>query len=634
MKHLSLIAVVIGLCSSPLMGAKAGLREIPMDEVQAALQQPLPPHPRLLMTDAQLDEVQMRLKSDPALQTLQRAILQKADGIIPRKPVRRIQTGRRLLSISRKCLDRVLHLSTAYRLTRNRAYLERAEAEMLAAAAFSDWNPSHFLDVAEMTAALAIGYDWLYQDLPEASRDAIRQAILDKGIQPSLKSTGWVRGHNNWNQVCNTGITLGVLAIAEDQPQLARELVHRAVNGVQVVMAQYEPDGAYPEGPGYWVYGTSFNVVLLAALESALGTDFGLSEASGFAGAAAYYLHVTGPTGTYFNYPDSGSRDHFIPTVFWFAKRYNQPALAWRQDQHWKKAMSRNPSALVRDRLAPLALLWRQGEPSVPEALCWSGRGSNPVAMFRTSWTDPNAVYLAIKGGSPGVSHGHMDVGSFVVDASGLRWAADLGPESYHKIESRGMSLWGRSQDAQRWTIFRYHNLSHNTLAVNGKHQRVRGSAPIIRYSDHKAFPHVVFDMASVYEGQLAKALRGASLLPSGHILIQDDFQAADQAAKVRWAMVTPASVAMEDARNALLSQEGKTMHLTVLTDAKVQLRTYSTAPQADYDAPNPGTRMIGFEVALSAGQAARTAVLLTPPAAKAETAVELQSLLQWSSPQ
>lgn len=634
MKHISLFAVVIGLCISSLVGAQTGLREIPRAEVQAAFDQPLPQHPRLLMTDTQLAEIQARLKSSPALQVFYRAVLDKADTIISQKPVERIQTGRRLLSVSRCCLDRVLHLSTAYRFSHRSEYLKRAQEEMLAAAAFSDWNPSHFLDVAEMTAALAIGYDWLYPALPETSRATIRQAIMEKGLQPSLKSTGWVRGHNNWNQVCNAGITLGVLAIGEDQPQLARELVHRAVNGVQVVMAEYEPDGAYPEGPGYWVYGTSFNVLLLAALESALGTDFGLSQAPGFAGSAAYYLQVTGPTGLYFNYPDSGSRGDFLATVYWFAQRYRQPSLAWHQDRLWQEALSRNPSALVQDRLAPLALLWRHGEPAAPEALCWRGRGSNPVAMFRSSWTETDAVYLAIKGGSPSVSHGHMDAGSFVIDAGALRWAMDLGPESYNKIESRGMDLWGKSQEAQRWTIFRYHNLSHNTLAVNGQHQRVRGNASIIRYSDRKAFPHVVFDMSTVYEGQLAQARRGAALLPSGQILIQDEFQAAGQPATVRWAMVTPAAVSIEDDRKALLRQEGKTMRLTVLTDAKVQLRTYSTAPQADYDTPNPGTRMIGFEVTLSSGQTVRTAVLLSPPTAPAETSVDLQPLLQWSSPQ
>jgi hypothetical protein len=137
--------------------------------------------------------------------------------------------------------------------------------------------------------------------------------------------------------------------------------------------------------------------------------------------------------------------------------------------------------------------------------------------------------------------------------------------------------------------------------------------------------------MSTVYAGQLAQDLRGAALLPSGQILIQDEFQATDQPATVRWAMVTPASVSVEDDKNALLRQEGKTMRLAVLTDAKVQLRTYSTAPPAAYDAPNPGTRMIGFEVTLSAGQATRTAVLLSPPTVQANTAIDLRPLLQWS---
>ncbi|MHC4736730.1 MAG: hypothetical protein ACYTDW_20090 [Planctomycetota bacterium] len=133
----------------------------------------------------------------------------------------------------------------------------------------------------------------------------------------------------------------------ENQPDLACKLVHRAVNGVQVVMRHYQPDGAYPEGPGYWVYGTSYNVILLAALESALGTDFNLSKATGFARSATYYLHVTGPTGRYFNYPDSGSKGGFVPTVFWFAKNYDQPSLAWHQHNLWKDALAHDKSVLV-----------------------------------------------------------------------------------------------------------------------------------------------------------------------------------------------------------------------------------------------------------------------------------------------
>lgn len=632
MKHLCLSILVFALCVSPCAGEESAFRDISMEEVEEAFSHPIQPHPRLFITNKQLTEIQAKLNSQPLLQVFYKAMLTKADDIMEQPPVRRVKTGRRLLSVSRRCLDRVIHLSTAYRLTGKKSYLNRAEKEMLAAAAFSDWNPSHFLDVAEMTAALAIGYDWLYDGLSNATRQTIRQAIMEKGLQPSLKNTGWVHGHNNWNQVCNGGITLGVLAIMEDQPELAKKLVHRAVNGVQVVMKLYEPDGDYPEGPGYWMYGTSYNVILLSALESVLGTDFNLSQAPGFTRTAAYYLYVTGPTGLYFNYPDSGSGSGFSPTVFWFAQKYDQPELAWYQYQLWNEASTKNPSILVQSRFSPLTLLWCNSKQAIPKKLSWMGRGSNAIAMFRSSWTDPDAVYLAIKGGSPGVSHGHMDVGSFVLDAEGQRWVVDLGPESYHKIESLGMNLWGRSQDAERWTIFRYNNLSHSTLSVNGQHQIVNGNAPIVRYSDKEAFPHVVFDMSEVYEGQLADVYRGAALLPTNQVLIQDEFKATNQPATVRWAMVTPAEVSIQSSKSALLKKAGKTMHLNVLTDKEIQLRTYSTEPKADYDAPNPGTRLIGFEVSLSSGQAVRLGVLLSPSQEFAEDSINLRPVLQWSN--
>ncbi|MBN1818535.1 MAG: heparinase II/III family protein, partial [Sedimentisphaerales bacterium] len=597
MKYCMVPVVLWMLCLAVCSGDESAFREIPMEEVQAAFQKSVSIHPRLFASDKEIAAIRKTIQSQPDLQAYYRALLSKADGLLDAPPVQRIKTGRRLLSVSRECLDRVMHLSMAFRLTGKQTYFQRAEKEILAAAMFSDWNPSHFLDVAEMTAALAIGYDWLYKDLSDSSRQTIRRAILEKGLTPSLQQTDWVRGRNNWNQVCNGGITLGALAIMEEEPELARRLVHRAVNGVQVVMKEYEPDGAYPEGPGYWVYGTSYNVILLAALESVLGTDFGLSKAPGFARSAGYYLHVTGPTGWYFNYPDSGSRGGFLPTVFWFAQKYDQPSLAWHQSQLWKQTSAQNPSALVQDRFSLLVLLWYDGKQEIPRELCWMGRGSNPVAMFRSSWTDPDAVYLAIKGGSPGVSHGHMDVGSFVLDAQGVRWAADLGPENYHKIESLGMNLWDGSPDGQRWTIFRYNNLSHNTLVVNGQHQKVNGKAPLIRYSDKEAFPHVVIDLSDVYTGQLAEAFRGAGLLPSGQVVIQDEFKATDQPAIVRWAMVTPAEVSIESNNSAVLKKAGKIMRMTVFTEGPIQLKTYSTEPKADFDAANPDTRLIGFEV-------------------------------------
>lgn len=194
-------------------------------------------------------------------------------------PVELIKIGRRLLDKSREALRRLFLLSYAARLTGDARYARRAESEMLAIADFSDWNPSHFLDVAEMTMGMAIGYDWLYDKLPDGSRARIRNAIVSKGLEPSRDSTvnGWLRVSNNWNQVCNVGITFGALAVYESDPTGSRFLIDRAIASVVLPMEDYAPDGAYPEDYGYWDYGTSFNVMLLGALERERGGLNGVS---------------------------------------------------------------------------------------------------------------------------------------------------------------------------------------------------------------------------------------------------------------------------------------------------------------------------------------------------------------------
>ena len=89
----------------------------------------------------------------------------------------RIPDGKRLLAQSRQCIRRVMAMAMAHRLTGDTRFADAAIKEMLVAAEFKDWNPSHFLDVGEMTFGLAIGYDWLYEELNPRAREEIRGAI-------------------------------------------------------------------------------------------------------------------------------------------------------------------------------------------------------------------------------------------------------------------------------------------------------------------------------------------------------------------------------------------------------------------------------------------------------------------------
>jgi len=170
-----------------LLGGLLHAAEAPLAQVQKALEKPAA-HPRLLWPAGAEEQIRNRIAADPAAKAIFDQIQSQADAMLEQPPIERIQIGRRLLDKSRTCIKRVLTLSFMYRMTGQEVYFQRAEKEMLAAAAFSDWNPSHFLDVAEMTAALAIGYDWLYDKLPPASRESIRRAIVNKGLVPSLET--------------------------------------------------------------------------------------------------------------------------------------------------------------------------------------------------------------------------------------------------------------------------------------------------------------------------------------------------------------------------------------------------------------------------------------------------------------
>lgn len=123
-------------------------------------------HPRLLVTDDRISQVRRLIKTNDREKGYFNNLTAKAEGMLKEPPAERHLVGNDLLlAESRLLLKRITTLAGLYRITHDRRYLNRAREDMLAAAKFSDWTPDHFLDVAEMTAAMGIGYDWLYQDL-------------------------------------------------------------------------------------------------------------------------------------------------------------------------------------------------------------------------------------------------------------------------------------------------------------------------------------------------------------------------------------------------------------------------------------------------------------------------------------
>ncbi len=563
-------------------------------------------HPRLMLKNADLDRLKGLHTGDPILRKCVDDVIAAADRACRKEPLIHKLVGPRLLHVSRDCLGRIYALGLAWRWTGDEKYARKAEENLRTVCAFKDWNPSHFLDTAEMSHTVGVGYDWLFDFLDESARTAIREGLIKNGLEPGLtaygpKSAWWVRSGFNWNQVCNSGLIVGALAIAETDPSYARAIVPAAIKSLPRAMKTYAPDGAWPEGPGYWNYATSYTVFGLAALESALGTDHGLSEIDGFGVCGFFPLLTTGPSGLFVNFADSGerSRRKTLPCLFWLAQRYGRPALAHAEHA----ALGRHPASAQH-------VIWYAPPPGDDAALDLPldrhFRGPVELAVFRSAWDDPGALFASVKGGYNQVNHGHLDLGAFEFDALGVRWARDLGSDNYNLP-----GYWDARKGGKRWTYYRLNSESHSVPLVGGKGQNPLGKSKIDRFGSTPDRAFAIVDMTSAYADRAKTTRRGVALVENRRaLLVQDEFFFEAPCA-VSWGMMTDAAVRFERGGRAILTQDGRTLEARILCPEEASF-TVASAERKPPERANKGVRRLAVDLPGAEGPM-RITVLLVP---------------------
>ncbi len=545
--------------------------------------------PRLVL-NAEIDKIlRNKLNSDPVVQNIYQTIKLNADQVLQKPFLERIKIGKRLLSVSREMLYRINMLGMVYYIEKDPKILERIDGEVKAVCQFSDWNPSHYLDVGEMSMAVAFALDWTTGDLPESTIELALNALIEKGIKPSYNkesrsNTWWINGNNNWNQVCNGGMIAASIAIAERDPELAATTIRRSIDGFPHALDEYGPDGVYPEGSTYWGYGTVFSVVTNAMLESAFGTDFGLGNYPAFKESAIFRVLMNTPSGWYYNFADCGDKrsENGDITLAWFASKSGDELFFERN------RLLRSPSEIGKlRRLDGAGLVWlAQYEKKLYSDLpsAWKGEGSNPVAVFTGGSSDPYGYYFGGKGGSGTVNHGNMDAGSFIFELNGIRWVFDPGNQNYNDLEKEGFDLWNKSQDSQRWTLLNKGNFGHSTLSVNDQLHIVDGKATIADFKEGKN-PQVTFDLTPTFKGQLKSAERTFTKDSNVSLVIEDKIEIDEMTEIVTWQLITTLDVEITPEGATIYKPEYssvtpvKKLYVENISHPKIQMNVVSLDP-------------------------------------------------------
>ncbi len=397
---------------------------------------PLPPmrpeiaalRPRLLLTPERLGGLKARA-GDPRLASVYALPAPLTAKPPPYKP------GQRNGGAFRGLGDHALR----YRLAPDPAQLAALVAWLEAAADYGDVGVD--LDAEYFTEGVALAYDWLYNDLPPALRERLRDRLAagtEKLFAASLagKTGGTLSFQQNHYWFAHLALALGAAALVGECPD-AETWLAWAWDRYERIALSFGPDGSFHEGPSYWDFSMPTLYLYTDLYESLTGQRAPALD-GGLRGQAEFrFRHLLPGLTTSAPLEDSkvGLGRPAAATLYWEATRFRDSVV---------QAL---PAALgAKATGSKLALLWYDPDLTAAAAALERlapGRLYADVGtvLARTSW-DADATFAAFVcrplGGHSyadlcarynlgGTGHNHPGQGHFLLSAGGVILAGDTG---------------------------------------------------------------------------------------------------------------------------------------------------------------------------------------------------------------
>ena len=503
---------------------------------------PNPTRGRLLAGFDDLMRLRRAVKSEPQLceyfERFQKIYGKKSEAFLASPAV---QDGEGSTEILTLAADRLWGFAMMYRATGEKVYCDRARAEAEAVASLESWTVSRQI-LGNLSLAMALCYDWCHHVWSEGQKAVIERAMLRNGMRVGVsiyqgKLPMWQAGGTDACAV-NAGMLAMALALCDVYPETALKLLNASLRNVEDCFLAFAPDGGCAEGVGAWEKNVRALMLIVAMLNKACGSDYGLSSAPGFGDTAYYSIYNETVSGAW-NYHNC--KDDAIDTssLFFFSLMDRDPTLAW---------MRRQQILSGKKQVSPFDLLffYPVEDAKAPRLALDTVYRKAGLAMMRSGW-DKEANVLGLHGGSNRTPDGDLDAGSFLLEMGGERFFCETGGESALPL------------------MLRRRAVGQNTLIIDPTEEPYPDQNPgaevsltEMRSDAEKAY--AVLDMSST-NGLLLRAKRGAMLTADRSIAIVQDEICVSGPTKAIWNAWTRAEVKLnKSGRIAKLTLNGKTL--------------------------------------------------------------------------
>lgn len=466
--------------------------------------------------DAELGEYLKSLKAEYGTTT----VAFKSEPIVAAMP----RSAQMLADDLAASAEKILAFSTLYRVTGDKKYCERAAAECEALAEFSDWNSNLMSSVGTVSFAVAICYDWCHHVWSEGRKAIIERTMLRNGMRVGLecydgKRRMWIDG-GTASAVVNAGMLAMALALADIYPETSLKLINRILRNVESCFASYAPDGGYSEGVAAWEKSSRALALVIAMLQKACGTDYGLAFAPGFS-ATGYFAIATETANGMWNFHNSAARPTDTSMMFWLSEQYGNPTYAYVRRQQLISGAK---------RVSPFDIIFYTSVdedfvPALPQDTVYRKTG---LAIMRSGWGSED-TFVGLHGGANDEVNGDLDAGSVVLDMAGVRFFAETGGIDELPVMMRRRAA------------------GQNTIVVDpaaepAPDQEPHANAKIVEMKGREDRIYAVVDMASTNKNIL-RGKRGVMLTDHRQTVVIQDELLLTAPGEILWTVYTPAEV-------------------------------------------------------------------------------------------